>query len=404
MAGRLRSTVPESDTVARLGGDEFVLLINGQGRPGHGGAGVGAVAADDLGAAGPRPQGDFKVTCSMGVALLSGRRQRSAETLLKHADSAMYRAKEKGRNNFQFFTAELNRAHHRAAWSWRTSCGARWSEQQFSLHYQPRVDTGDAANHRRGSFDPLARVGLRKWRRRSRFIPVAEEIGFIGQSASGCCGPPVHAEQGVAGRGPAAVRRLRERVAAAVSAGLSRASSSPRCCTRRGLDSRLARDRAHRERRHARRRAHASPCSAADQRSSACRSPLDDFGTGYSSLSYLKRFPVDRLKVDRSFVQDIARDADDAAIVRAIIALGHNLGLKVVAEGVETEQQLAFLRANQCDELQGFYFGRRCPAANSCAGRVRPATLPLASERKSYELGGRAQRSEALRERGGDVE
>src|SRR5690606_23576231 len=91
---------------------------------------------------------------------------------------------------------------------------------------------------------------------------------------------------------------------------------------------------------------------------------LDDFGTGYSNLSYLKRFPVDRLKVDKSFVSDITNDADDATIVRTIIALGHNLGLKVVAEGVETEQQVAFLLDNDCDELQGNYFGCPMPPAD----------------------------------------
>ena len=113
---------------------------------------------------------------------------------------------------------------------------------------------------------------------------------------------------------------------------------------------------------------------------------LDDFGAGYSSLSYLKRIPVDRLKVDRSFVQDIATDADDATIVRTIIALGHNLGLRVVAEGVETLEQIEFLRANDCDELQGYYFAKPM-SAQDLEERLKNAKKRLATSREGLPPG-----------------
>jgi diguanylate cyclase (GGDEF)-like protein len=378
MAQRLRSSVRESDTVARLGGDEFVLLINGQGGPDA----VSVVLERMLYAISQPwtiPQGDFNVTCSIGVALYPDDGA-TAETLLKHADTAMYRAKEKGRNNFQFFTAELH-AVIAERLELENKLRRALERQQFTLHYQPRVDM---RTHRVTGAEALIRwlVCDEEVAPPSQFIPVAEEIGLIVPIGKwvlrAACAqnkawqdaglPPFVVSVNVS------VRQFRQDSLVQTIAEVLRET---------GLEARYLEVEL----------TESAVMHDADQfiamlgeiNDLGVQIALDDFGTGYSSLSYLKRFPVDRLKVDRSFVQDIVTDSDDATIVRTIIALGHNLGLKVVAEGVETQQQLDFLRANQCDELQGYYFGRPLPSTEFVREFLQDAA-PAESDRDLVDV------------------
>jgi diguanylate cyclase (GGDEF)-like protein/PAS domain S-box-containing protein len=355
MAERLRSSVRDSDTVARLGGDEFVLLINGQGGPDA----VSVVLERMLYAISQPwtiPQGDFNVTCSIGVALYPDDGT-TAETLLKHADTAMYRAKEKGRNNFQFFTAELH-AVITERLELENKLRRALERQQFTLHYQPRIDM---RTRRVTGAEALIRwlVADEEVTPPSRFIPVAEEIGLIVPIGKwvlrAACAqnkawqdaglPPFVVSVNVS------VRQFRQdNFVQTIAEVLRETGLEARYLEVELTESAVMHD------------ADQFIAMLGELNDLGVQIALDDFGTGYSSLSYLKRFPVDRLKVDRSFVQDIVTDSDDATIVRTIIALGHNLGLKVVAEGVETQQQLDFLRANHCDELQGYFFGRPLPS------------------------------------------
>jgi EAL domain-containing protein (putative c-di-GMP-specific phosphodiesterase class I) len=291
----------------------------------------------------------------MGVALFPDDGA-NAETLLKHADQAMYRAKEKGRNNFQFFTAELN-ALITERLELENKLRRALERQQFSLHYQPRVDmrtrqiTGAEALIRWHVSDEEVTPP-------SRFIPVAEEIGLIVPIGKwvlrAACAqnkawqdaglPPFVVSVNVS------VRQFRQdNLVYTIAEVLRETGLEARYLEVELTESAVMHD------------ADQFIAMLGELNELGVQIALDDFGTGYSSLSYLKRLPVDRLKVDRSFVQDINSDFDDATIVKTIIALGHNLGLKVVAEGVETEQQIDFLRDNHCDELQGFYFGRPLP-------------------------------------------
>jgi diguanylate cyclase (GGDEF)-like protein/PAS domain S-box-containing protein len=350
MAERLKASVREFDTVARLGGDEFVLLINGQ-------AGPDSVATvmeglmREVAAPWRHAQADFEVTCSVGVALYPDDGN-DAATLLKHADSAMYRAKEHGRNNFQFFTDDLN-AMMKERLELESNLRRALERGQFELHYQPRIDLVTRR--------VIGCEALIRWQLTgggvppSRFIPVAEEIGLIGPIGewvlqTACAQnkrwqdaglPPSVVSVNVSPR-----QFRRDDLLATIARTLATTGLDPRYLEIELTESTVMQD------------GERMVETLYAIKNLGVKISVDDFGTGYSSLSYLKRFPVDRLKVDRSFVQDIATDADDAAIVRTIIALGHNLGLKVLAEGVETEEQIEFLRANGCDELQGYYFSR----------------------------------------------
>jgi EAL domain-containing protein (putative c-di-GMP-specific phosphodiesterase class I) len=281
-----------------------------------------------------------------------------AQTLLKHADSAMYRAKESGRNNFQFFTRELN-----TLMTERLELESRLrralERDQFLLHYQPRVDLVSGRI--------VGAEALIRWRlpehgivAPGKFIGLAEETGLIVPIGKwvlkqACAQNKAWQEAGLA---PIVVsvnvsaRQFRQdNLVRTVAEVLEDTGLDAKYLELELTESMVMHD------------AEQLVAMLRELKGLGVQISVDDFGTGYSSLSYLKRFPVDRLKVDRSFVADLARDADDATIVRAIIQLGHNLGLKVVAEGVEQEQQVSFLRHNRCDEAQGFIFCRPIESA-----------------------------------------
>ena len=354
IAERLRGRVRDCDTVARLGGDEFVVLVNG-----HGGLDALRVLVSRLISEIAQPwtieHGTFNATCSVGVALYPGDGE-DAATLLRNADSAMYRAKELGRNGCQFFTRELNeRLTERLALQRGLSTALELD--QFALHYQPRIDL---ASGRIIGAEALLRwnVAGRTPVGPERFIPIAEETGLI--LPIGRWVLEQACRQAVAWRTQGLPLAISVNVSAAQVQQRDFAHSVRRVLAASGLDpSLLELELTESMVMHG--AAHLLE-TLRELKKLGIALSIDDFGTGYSSLSYLKRFAVDRLKIDRSFVLDLQDGGDDAAIVRTIIALGHNLDLRVVAEGVETPAQAEFLRASGCDEAQGYWYGRPMPA------------------------------------------
>jgi diguanylate cyclase (GGDEF)-like protein/PAS domain S-box-containing protein len=367
MAARIHACVHERDTVARLGGDEFVLLLNSSGS-----ADEVRVVLERMLLTVSQPwmteQGEYQITCSIGVALYPDDGL-DAQTLLKHADSAMYRAKDSGGNNFQFFTREIN-----AVMTERLELEGKLrralERNQFQLHYQPRVDLATGRI--------LGGEALIRWYipgeqpiLPERFISLAEETGLITPIGrwvlhTACAQnkawqdlglPPIVVSVNVSARQFRANNFVRS-----VAETLRETGLDPRYLEIELTESVM----------------HDAPQLVGmlgELKRIGVQVAIDDFGTGYSSLSSLKRFPVDRLKVDRSFVEHIVIDEDDAAIVRTIIALGRNLGLKVVAEGVETAEQLQFLREHACDEVQGYYFSRPI-ASHSFENLLRSTLVP----------------------------
>jgi diguanylate cyclase (GGDEF)-like protein/PAS domain S-box-containing protein len=348
VSGRLVNAVRLGDTVGRFGGDEFVVILSHV-RDVEDASQVAKNILDSL--AQPLMLGDQEVfvTVSVGISLFPSDSGEAA-ALLRNADAAMYRAKDLGRNNFQFYTAEMNARTH-ARLGLESSLRRAFERQEFVLHYQPKasIRTGEITgvealirwNHpERGMVLP------------SEFIPLLEDTGLIvpvGEWVLQTACAQARKWQD-AGLGPSRIavnssaREFQQRDFGAGLARIARdAGIDPRWLEIEITESLLMKN--------------SEETAAALQQirhRGVCIS-IDDFGTGYSSLSYLTRFPLSAVKIDRSFVTNITSDPNSASIARAVINLAHTLGMKVIAEGVETEGQVGFLRANDCDELQGYF-------------------------------------------------
>jgi diguanylate cyclase (GGDEF)-like protein len=354
VARRLRQTVRSSDTVARHGGDEFVVVLPALETPD-----VAATLAGNILKTLSEPYlidgNTLHSTPSIGVSLYP-QDGRDVDTVMKYADTAMYHAKDMGRNGFQFFSPEMNRAAMERLDIERQLRDALKLDQ-FALHYQPRLDR----NGRVTGVEALIR-----WNRPGhglqppgRFIPIAEEsdlIILIGEWVLATAAAQLVAWQKAGIEMPSvainlSARQLRLAGLPGQIAAVLQDSRLPAALLEFEVTETMAMENPERASR-----------LLGELRDMGIALAIDDFGTGYSSLAYLKRLPFDHLKIDRSFVAGIAHDPNDVAIVRGTIALAHSLGLAVVAEGVETAEQLALLKSADCDEFQGFHFSRPLPA------------------------------------------
>jgi diguanylate cyclase (GGDEF)-like protein len=355
VAGRLCRAVRASDTVARLGGDEFVVLVPGI----HDGAECSHVAdkmIEALAAPFPFEGRMLHITPSIGICVYPDDGA-DVQTLMRHADAAMYHAKASGRNNYQFFTQRMNQAAAQH-FELESSLRGALAKEEFELFYQPIIDIASRRVH---TMEVLLR-----WRRPGHglilpdhFIPIIEENGLI---------VPI---------GEWVMRRACEQSVEWLRAGLQpvplAVNLSPRQFMNRGLIESIRRilgetgiDPALIE------------CEITETalmqhgeqtleilgqiNSMGIRLSIDDFGTGYSSLAYLKRFPVKKIKIDRAFIKDLENSTEDRAIVAAIIALSNSLQLSVVAEGVETEGQFDLLAGSGCQFAQGYLFSQPADA------------------------------------------
>lgn len=350
-SARLRDCVRASDTVARLSGDEFTIILPEVPDP-QSAAQVAQKIIDRLAIPYHVDGQEVFITSSIGIALYPNS-ARSAEGLTKSADIAMYHAKSLGRNNYQFYRAAVNEGTAEL-FTLENSLRRALEREELEIDYQPQVDieTGRVSGME----------ALLRWRHPEKglimpsdFIPVAEETGLIvpigewvlrhacaqnvAWQKSGF--PPMRMAVNISAR-QLRLHTLAEKVAEVLDeTGLDAdwlELELTETMMMRSTEDIIGILR--------------------QLKSIGVFLSIDDFGTGYSSLSYLKRFPVDTIKIDRSFIQGVDSDFDDAAISQAIIALAHSLRLKVIAEGVETEKQLLFLREHQCCDAQGYYFSR----------------------------------------------
>ena len=356
VAARLQQCVNEGDTVARFGADEFVVIL-----PSLVQAEDTVTVAQKISSALMPPfllqERAIFITASIGIAVYPDD-DLTADGLVKDADAAMYQAKNQGRNSYHFYTPDLNhRALERLALE--NSLRQALERGELELHYQPRVslETGLITGIEallRWNHPELGMVSP------AQFIPIAEDTGLIvpiGEWVlhTACTQNKAWQDAGIAPINVAVNLSVRQFTEAglleAVDEALKKSGLDAHHLELELTESLLMQDNDNT----------ATIINGFKRRGLLVA--MDDFGTGFSSLSYLKRFPIDQLKIDQSFVRDISTDPNDAAIVTAIIAMAHSLNIMVVAEGVETAEQLAFLRSRQCEEMQGYYFSRPLPAS-----------------------------------------
>lgn len=352
---RLRKSVRESDIVARLGGDEFVILL-----PETTAESQIAPVADNILAAVGKPftldGQELRITVSIGISLFPGDGEDEQE-LMKNADVAMYCAKELGKNNYQFYSEELN-ANSRERLALESNLRSALERGEFHLFYQAKRNIV--------SGDLTGMEALLRWQHPThgliaptQFIPLAEETGLIvpiGRWAlnTACRQHVAWQKQGL---GPltmavklSARQFFNEGLIEDVESALSASGLNPQLLELEITESMVMRD------------LERTIQILAELKKTGIRIAIDDFGNGYASLSRLKQFPLDTIKIDSSFISDVVHNTTDKGLTNAIIALGRSLGLTVVAEGVETEDQANFLRANSCDEFQGFHINHPMPA------------------------------------------
>ena len=351
---RLINCVRSSDTVSRQGGDEFIVLLS-EVRHAEDAAITARRMLQAVAEAHSIDRRDLHITTSIGVSVFPEDGQNS-ETLIKNADTAMYQAKENGPTSYQFFTPAMNvRAVERQ--SIEEDLRGALERHELTLHYQPIIDlkTGLIAGAE----------ALLRWTHPTRgpippmqFIPVAEDCGLILPIGAwvlreACRQAEEWADAGLPAMtmsvNVSAVQFRNEKFLENLTAILDETGLDPKRLELELTESVLMK------------RAEATASILRTLRDRGVQVSVDDFGTGYSSLSYLRKFPIDALKIDQSFIRQISTAGEDTTIVAAVISMARDLRLRVVAEGVEKLEELEFLRAHQCDEVQGFYFSRPVP-------------------------------------------
>jgi diguanylate cyclase (GGDEF)-like protein/PAS domain S-box-containing protein len=354
VAQRLLSCVRSSDTVSRQGGDEFLMLLADVVHPRD-----AALCAEKIIAVLEAPhriaEQDLRITASIGIAIYPGDAS-DAERLLRNADFAMYQAKYTGRNNYQFFKPEMN-ANAIERQSVETDLRQAVARGEFEMNYQPKVNLETGA--------VVGVEALIRWNRPqygvvlpARFIPIAEESGLIlpiGRWAleTTCRQARAWRDLGLSPISVAinvsAVELRAKDFLGNVRQILEQSGLEPSFLELELTETFMMQDW----------KSTAEILRAL--KGLGVKIALDDFGTGYSSLSYMKRFPIDALKIDQSFIRDMTTDSDDASIVSAVINMGRSLNMRVIAEGIQTRDQLEFLKERRCPEGQGYYFGPPVP-------------------------------------------